>query len=93
MTAGPESGSGAGTVRIRLFAGAADAVGRGEMELDDPGTIGAVVDSLCAGRAPRCREVLEQCSLLIDGERARGPETAVPPGATVDVLPPFAGGR
>jgi len=43
----------------------------------------------------RLAEVLQRCSYLIDevspGRRPPS-EVLVPPGATVDVLPPFAGG-
>lgn len=37
-------------------------------------------------------QVLPQCSWLVDGTAARDPEAAIPPSATVDILPPFAGG-
>ena len=81
-----------GTVTVRLFAGAADAVGAKELELRGADTIGELLDLICAGREDRVRLVLDQCSLLIDGERAASPEVPVADGATVDVLPPFAGG-
>ena len=37
-------------------------------------------------------QVLPQCSWLVDGTAARDPEAPVVPAATVEVLPPFAGG-
>ena len=37
-------------------------------------------------------QVLPQCSCLVDGTAARDPEAPIAPSATVDVLPPFAGG-
>lgn len=37
-------------------------------------------------------QVLPQCSWLVDGTAARDPEAPIAPSATVDVLPPFAGG-
>lgn len=40
----------------------------------------------------RLREILEQCSFFVDGEHHRSPDTPVPDGSQVDVLPPFAGG-
>ena len=36
--------------------------------------------------------VLPQCSWLVNGVAQRDPEAAIAPAATVDVLPPFAGG-
>jgi molybdopterin converting factor small subunit len=36
--------------------------------------------------------VLAVCSFLVDGLAARDQTTALYDGATVDVLPPFAGG-
>jgi len=81
-----------GTVRVRLFAGAADAVGSAELELAAPKTAGGLLDALAAGRDPRVREVLDQCSILIDGHRVPSPDVPIPSGSTVDVLPPFAGG-
>ncbi|WP_367401864.1 MoaD/ThiS family protein [Kocuria marina] len=37
-------------------------------------------------------QVLPQCSWLVDGVAARDQESPLAPAATVDVLPPFAGG-
>ena len=37
-------------------------------------------------------QVLPQCSWLVDGVASRDPQSPLAPGATVDVLPPFAGG-
>lgn len=37
-------------------------------------------------------QVMPRCALLVDGIVARDPEAPLAPGATVDVLPPFAGG-
>ncbi|MCO5315164.1 MAG: MoaD/ThiS family protein [Solirubrobacterales bacterium] len=81
-----------GTVRVRLFAAAADAVGQDELTLGDIPTAGRMIDAICEGREERVRLVLDQCSLLVDGDRVTGPETPLESGATVDVLPPFAGG-
>jgi hypothetical protein len=36
--------------------------------------------------------VLTACSFLVDGTSTRDRALALPPGAVVDVLPPFAGG-
>lgn len=41
---------------------------------------------------PALAQVLPRCSWLVDSVAARDPRAPVSPGATVDVLPPFAGG-
>jgi len=79
-------------VRVRLFAAAGDAIGEDELVLGSVRTAGDLVARICDGRDERVRLVLDQCSLLIDGERVQSAETVIPPGSTVDVLPPFAGG-
>ena len=50
---------------------------------------------LAAARARHGAElarVLERCSFLLDEVAVRDPATALPETATLDVLPPFAGG-
>lgn len=79
------------TVRVRLFAGAAEAVGRAEWHTDSA-TVGELIAEMTAAGGPETAEVLDRCSLLIDGTRAKGDEQELPAAATVDVLPPFAGG-
>lgn len=86
-----EQGSDTG-VRVRLFAAAAAVVGENEIEVPGVTTVGELIDRICEGRGDRVRRVLDQCSLLVDGERASSPAFRLAPGATVDVLPPFAGG-
>lgn len=83
---------GSGTVRVRLFAAAADVVGEDELALEGVSTTGEMIDTICEDRAERVRLVLDQCSLLVDGNRVSNPETPLEPGTTVDILPPFAGG-
>lgn len=79
-------------VRVRLFAAAADVVGEDELSVSGAATSGDLIDRICDGRDERVRQVLGQCSLLVDGERVPSPAFRLAPGATVDVLPPFAGG-
>jgi molybdopterin synthase sulfur carrier subunit len=74
------------TVHVRLFAAARDAAGVSAYEA----SAGALGDILAAGPAGLAA-VLPRCSYLVDGQRA-DLDTFVPPGATLDVLPPFAGG-
>lgn len=78
-------------VTVRLFAGAAEAFGRTETVVEGASDLAGLVTEL-AGGDPRLREVLDQCSFFVDGEHHRSPETALPAGCRVDVLPPFAGG-
>lgn len=78
-------------VTVRLFAAIAEAVGREELSLRAD-TVGDVVDALVAAGGPDTFRVLGLCSVLVDGRRASSGDVAVPAGATVDVLPPFAGG-
>ena len=77
-------------ITVRYFAGAAEAAGV-ETEQVAPGTADAVRRALVDAHGPRLAGVLERCSLLADGVRVDG-EAPVPDGATLDVLPPFAGG-
>ncbi|WP_402466426.1 MoaD/ThiS family protein [Isoptericola aurantiacus] len=79
-------------VELRYFAAARAALGRsGEsLVVDDGATVGDVVGRLSAA-SPDAAPVLSRCSVLLDGRRVDGGET-VPDGATLDLLPPFAGG-
>ncbi|MBA2508916.1 MAG: MoaD/ThiS family protein [Nocardioidaceae bacterium] len=75
---------------IRAAAGVpAEQVGAGSLEQVLASARALHVDSA------RFASVLSVCSVLVDeqpvGTRAPA-EVAVPPGATVDLLPPFAGG-
>lgn len=78
------------TVRVRLFAGAAEALGQDEVTLADVTTLGDLVSRLVADFGAGVAPVLERCSFLVEGVRASDAETRV--AGTVDVLPPFAGG-
>lgn len=80
-------------VTVRYFAAARAAA---EAESEDvrlrPGTtVAQLVESLAA-RGARLSEVLGRCSYLYDGIAVRDATTALRAGATIDVLPPFAGG-
>lgn len=79
-------------VSVRLFAGAAEAFGTDEAELEDVTDLASVVESLKKLGDDRLGEVLEQCSFFVDGEHRNSLAGPVPGGARVDVLPPFAGG-
>jgi molybdopterin converting factor small subunit len=79
---------------IRYWAGARAAAGT-ETEPYSAGTLAEALDAARATRGPEFSRVLSVCSFLIDGDpvgtRPHG-EVALPEGATVEVLPPFAGG-
>lgn len=77
---------------MRYFAAAADAAGR-EQELlvfDSAPTLGLLRDHLLESYGAAMGRVLRSGSFLVDGTVHTDP--AAPVGATVDVLPPFAGG-
>lgn len=77
-------------ITVRYFAGAAEAAGV-DSEQVAPGTAEAVRRALAEAHGPVLAGVLARCSLLADGVRVDG-DSPVPDGATLDVLPPFAGG-
>ncbi|MFF5231133.1 MoaD/ThiS family protein [Dactylosporangium sp. NPDC000521] len=75
---------------VRYFAGARAAAGVPEEKVE-AATLGELVAVLTHGR-PKLASVLTACSFLVDGTSWRDREAALPATATVDVLPPFAGG-
>lgn len=75
---------------VRYFAGARAAAGVPEEKID-AATLGELVAAVTAGR-PKLIPVLTACSFLVDGMSWRDRDAALPATATVDVLPPFAGG-
>ena len=79
----------AALVVVRYWAAARAATG---VERDShPGdTVGAVVDAAVRAH-PGLAPVARAATFLLDG-RAATRHTTVQPGATVEVLPPFAGG-
>jgi sulfur-carrier protein len=80
-----------GLLEVRYFAGARAAAGISSERiaadsLDD-------LTSLLADRhGERLALVLKAASFLVDGLACHDRQAALPAGATVDVLPPFAGG-
>ena len=79
------------TVTVRYFAGARAASGV-DTETRDAATLDELVRQLVDHHGERLERVLTACSFLVDGTSARDRALALPPGAVVDVLPPFAGG-
>jgi len=77
-------------VHVRYFAGARSAAGLPEEKI-----VAASLEELVAAlasRGPALARVLSVSSFLVDGTVCRSATAALPDGATVDVLPPFAGG-
>ena len=75
---------------VRYFAGARSAAGVTEEKLE-AGSLGELLAAVSASR-PRLAEVLPACSFLVDGLAWKDRSAPLPASATVDVLPPFAGG-
>ena len=79
-------------VTVRFFAGARAAAGGVSSEAAAAGTIDDLVRVLTERHGERLAVVLKAASYLVDGLACHDREAALPAGATVDVLPPFAGG-
>lgn len=77
--------------QIRYFAAAAEAAGRDTEHVEAP-TLGALGVLLSARHGDRFAFVWGRSSTLVDGKAETDPSTPLDGVATVDVLPPFAGG-
>jgi sulfur-carrier protein len=79
----------AATVTVRYWAGARRAAG-----VDSESLTATTIADLRSQleRRANLAQVAKVASFLVDGRQA-GENTALPDGAEVDVLPPFAGGR
>jgi molybdopterin converting factor small subunit len=78
-------------VLVRYFAGARAAAGCAEEKVT-AATLGDLIDVIGARHGDRLAVVLRASSFLVDGLAGHDRTAALPEGATVDVLPPFAGG-
>ena len=78
-------------VEVRYFAGARAAAGRSSENIaaDSLDDLTAI---LAQRHGERLAMVLKAASFLVDGLTCHDRQAALPAGATVDVLPPFAGG-
>ena len=88
-------------IRVRYWAAARSAAGVAEDTVDVTGTvtlaelIAEVVRRRAGSAGSRFEDVLGACSVLVGDQpvATRDPGAVdVPPGATVEFLPPFAGG-
>ena len=79
-------------VTVNLFAAARAAVGVSEVSVS-AGSLASILDELARSH-PGFGAVRPRCSFLVNGVAAHGdPATiSLEDGATLDVLPPFAGG-
>jgi molybdopterin synthase sulfur carrier subunit len=78
-------------ITVRYFAGAREAAGRTAEQLSGPTSVAALRAALATAH-PALSAVLPKCALLVAGARATSDATPIPDNATVDILPPFAGG-
>lgn len=76
---------------VRYFAGARAAAGVPAEDISAP-TLRALIDTLTARHGAPLGRVLAVASYLVDEVSWRDRDAALPDSATVDVLPPFAGG-
>jgi molybdopterin converting factor small subunit len=76
---------------VRYFAAARAAAGVSEETLP-AGTLHDLREAMVDAHGERLAAVLKVASYLVDGQSWRDLHAPLPVGATVDVLPPFAGG-
>jgi molybdopterin converting factor small subunit len=81
-------------VTVRYFAAARAAAGVEAEAVAVPAgaTIDILLKTVRAARGDALGRVLDRCSLLLDEVAVRDRDLPLHDGATVDVLPPFAGG-
>lgn len=82
------------SVTVRYFAAARAASGCDEDVVEVPvgGTVHHALDAVRVRHGNRMAKVLLRCSFLLDEVAVRSQARALGDGATLDVLPPFAGG-
>ena len=79
-------------MKVRFFAAAAEAAGVEELRVGAPTTLAELRADLAERFGDDFDRVWERCSFLIDSVAATDPDADIAADATVDVLPPFAGG-
>lgn len=80
------------TITIRYFAGARAAAGVPEEVVPAGWSLEKLSADLTARHGTGLGRVLQIASFLVDGVTWHDQQAMLPAGATVDVLPPFAGG-
>lgn len=76
---------------VRYFAAAAEAAGTPH-ESREADTLGDLLAQLKDDHGAGFARVLDRCTVLVDGQASDDVTTVVATCATIDVLPPFAGG-
>jgi molybdopterin synthase sulfur carrier subunit len=79
-------------ILVRYFAAARAAAGTDAEPAPAGGGLDDLVERLAERHGERLSTVLKVASFLVDGVRWHDRRAPLPAGATVDVLPPFAGG-
>jgi molybdopterin converting factor small subunit len=80
------------TITVRYFAAARAAAGAESEPLEVAGTVDDAIRAIRERHGAELGRVLDRCSFLLDEVAVRDRGTPLPAGATLDVLPPFAGG-
>ncbi|WP_250031815.1 MoaD/ThiS family protein [Paractinoplanes maris] len=80
------------TLTVRYFAGARAAAKGTRSETAEAATLEELKQLLTDRHGERLGVVLKAASFLVDGLSCHDQSAALPEGATIDVLPPFAGG-
>jgi molybdopterin synthase sulfur carrier subunit len=79
-------------VTVQYFAGARAAAGGLRSEQVQAETMSELVSTLTSRHGERLAVVLKAAAFLVDGLTCHDQDATLPADATVDVLPPFAGG-
>jgi molybdopterin synthase sulfur carrier subunit len=77
---------------VRYFAGARAAVGGLSSESAEAATLEELTQVLADRHGERLALVMKAASFLVDGLTCHDRDAPLPADATIDVLPPFAGG-
>ena len=79
---------------VRYFAAARAAAGVETEAVDVPpgATVDILLKAVRGAHGDEFGRVLDRCSFLLDEVAVRDRDTVLPAGASLDVLPPFAGG-
>jgi sulfur-carrier protein len=80
------------TVTVRYFAAARAAAGVETESIELSGTVDDAIRAIRERHGTELGRVLDRCSFLLDEVAVRDRSAVLPPGAALDVLPPFAGG-
>ena len=82
------------TVVVRYFAAARAAAGveAEKVQVASSSTVADLLDAVRAEHGPELARVLARCSYLLDEVAVRDQSAPIAHAASLDVLPPFAGG-